>query len=172
MSILSSAVIIDLPIEEVFSFISDYHNDWKWRSHRIDFLNINDNDSTLLTMKQNYFPLFNKKINTHLKVIDCNQNQHIISRFQLGKIHLTDERYVISLKNHSTHFHYVLKIESSGIWKIIEALFIQRLSHDVTRDLQWLKEMMEKLSIPLQSEANSGFKQFNANETTNLLEMV
>ncbi len=172
MSILSAAVIIHLPIEEVFSFISDYHNDWKWRSRRIDILNINNNDPTLLMMKQNYFPLFNQKINTHLKVIDCTQNKHIISQCRLGKIHITDERYVIPLKNHSTHFHYVLKIESSGIWKIIDSLFSQRLSLDVANDLQWLKEMMEKLSSPLQDETNSVIKQFNANQTKNLMEMI
>lgn len=172
MSILSATVIIHLPIEEVFSFISDYHNDWKWRSRRIDFLNINDTDPTLLMVKQNYFPLFNQKINTRYKLIDYTQNRYIISQFQLGKIHITDERYVTFLNNHSTQFHSVLKIESSGIWKIFESLFTQRLSLDVANDLQWLKEMMEKLSSPLQGETNSGIKQFNANETTNLMEMI
>ena len=169
MSTSSASVIIQRPIEEIFSFISNYHNDWKWRSRRIDFQKLNDSDPAEIMITQKYFPLLNHNINGSYQLIDYSQNECIISRIQFGKIQIIDKRQVKSLEKNLTRFEYSLDIYLSGILKIFDLLLSHSLYYNIIQDLQWLKQMLEKLTIPDLSESRPGHKSADITDHSRLL---
>lgn len=169
MSTSSASIIIHRPVAEIFSFISDYHNDWKWRSRRIDFQKLNDSDPAEFLVSQKYFPLLNQRIRTSYQPMDYSKNEHIISRIQFGKIQLIDNRRTHALDNQFTQIEYSLKIELSGILKIFDQLLTRSIYHDLVRDLQWLKEMQEKLTIPYSQGDLPDLRPTFAAESTRLL---
>ncbi|OGB67563.1 MAG: hypothetical protein A2Y94_02630 [Caldithrix sp. RBG_13_44_9] len=169
MSTSSASIIIHRPVEEIFSFISDYHNDWKWRSRRIDFQKLNDTDPAEFMVTQKYFPLLNHKIHSSYQLIDYSKNEHIISQIQVGKIQVIDKRQVRSLETHLTCFEYSLDIKLSGILKIFGQLLTHRLYYHLNQDLQWLKEMLEKLAIPYSQRELPDLRPTFTTESTRLL---
>jgi hypothetical protein len=169
MATLSASIIINRPVHELFSFVSDYHNDWKWRSRRIDFQKFSDGDPAEFIATQKFIPLLGNNFNSTLKVVDFSINKHIISQIQFKKILVVDERYFFSLENHLTRFEYSLRIEVSGILKIFEQLLTRRLQQDLINDQQWLKEMLEKLAVPSSQENIPDFRPYNKSENNPLL---
>ena len=169
MSRSTASIIINQPLEEIFAFISDYQNDWKWRSSGIDFQKLNDSDPAEFMVTQKYIPLYHHGRNSNLKVIDYSPNQHIVSQILFGKIQMTDERRFFGLEDHSGRFDYSLNIELPGILKIFEQLLTKRLYQDTVNDLLWLKEMLEKLTIPYTNQNILDFRASSAAENNQLL---
>jgi hypothetical protein len=170
MANLFASITIDRPVQEIFSFISDYHNDWKWRSRRIDFQKLNDSDPTKFTATQKYIPFVNPRTHSRIEVIGFSANEYIISQIQFGKILVIDERRFFSPDTNLTRLEYRLKIEFSGIFKILEQLFTRRLSQDIIADLEWLKEMLEKLNMPRSMDETTVQRQFLKAEINHLIE--
>ena len=171
MANLSAGITINRPVQEIFSFVSDYHNDWKWRSRRIDFQKLNDSDPAEFTATQKYIPFINPRTQSSIKVIGFSVNEYIISQIQFGKILVIDERRFFSPDTLLTRLEYSLKIEFSGILKILEQLLTRRLSQDIIADLDWLKEMLEKLNIPRSMEETTFQRQYLTAENHQLVEL-
>ena len=171
MANLSASITINRPVQEIFSFVSDYHNDWKWRSRRIDFQKLNNSDPTEFTATQKYIPLLQPKTHSTIRVIGFSVNEYIISQIQFGKILVIDERRFSGPDTHLTRLEYNLKIEFSGILKILEQLLTRRLSQDIIADLEWLKEMLEKLNMPRSMEETTFQRQYLTAENNHLVEL-
>lgn len=171
MANLSASITIDRPVQDIFSFISDYQNDWKWRSRRIDFQKLNNSDPTKSTATQKYIPFLNSRAHSRIEVIGFSVNEYIISQVQFGKIRVIDERRFFSTDIHLTRLEYSLKIEFSGILKILEQLLTRRLSQDIIADLDWLKEMLEKLNMPHSMDESTLQQPYLTAENKHLVEL-
>ena len=172
MSTSSASVLIQRPVEEIFSFISDYHNDWKWRSRRIDFQKLNDTDPAEIMIFQKYFPLLNNKINGNYQLINYSKNECIISRIQFGKIQVIDKRNVRSLETNLTRMEFSLEINLAGLLKLFDLLLGCSLYYYLIEDLQWLKEMMEKLIIPSTPQNKPALKAADKSDHSRFLEFT
>ncbi len=145
MTHLSGRILINRPVTEVFAFISNYQNDWKWRTRHLEVQALSDEKEVELVSTRSLFSLFPQKQSTHYQILDQILNQCLISRIDLGKISVIDERHVKDTKENSTEFEYTIRLGLRGVAKIFQPMLLRDLSRDFNRDLTWLKELMELL---------------------------
>lgn len=143
MSVWSCSTTIKCPPADVFDFISNYQNDWKWQIHRIEISKTEQESSVEWNLGRNIFTLGYRHLKGTHRIIDYAVNQRIISEFMLGNVRILDDRRICSAENETAQFDYLLRIEPQGIWKMFTPIFVRDLSGEIKKSLHWLKEMLE-----------------------------
>ena len=145
MPTFSRKILIERLAYDVYTFISDYQNDWKWRTRHLEVQNLNHESEVAFVSSHTLFPLFSLKKPGRCSILSQVPYQCLISKIELGKISLIDERQVKSLPGNTTEFEYTLQINLSGISKLFQPMLFKDLFRDFHRDLDWLKELLEVL---------------------------
>ncbi len=145
MFFLIDRILIHRPVEDVFTFISDYHSDWKWRTRRLDVHQTDSEGLPESISTKSVLPLLRQKISARYQILDLEPNQRLISKIDLGKVIVLDDRRVRSLSEDMTEFEYSVNIDVNGMFKLFQPMKKRELQRDFNRDLIWLKELLEIL---------------------------
>ena len=142
---LQATTLIDRSIEDVTHFIYDYQNDWKWRSWYLEVQTLDRENKGKSFLSHAPHPLFASKKPGKCRILSHIPSRQLVSRIELEKITLIDERQVTSQSKNSTEFEYTLYIQLNGLTRLLQPMFFKELQRDFQKDLEWLKELLETL---------------------------
>ena len=144
MITVQKTILINRPREEVFNFISNFENDSKWRVDEIEIKN--ERTKNALKGIRNFSVRFiNKTVSVPTKITEYNRNKRVAFQSVDNQLLLNGYRHVVSLKN-NTKLTYSLSAEFKGLLKFLSA-FIKRIyAGRVSKELENLKNILEKQS--------------------------
>lgn len=142
---LRSKILIERPADEVYTFISDYQNDWKWRTWYPEVQTLHGENKGECVLLRAPHPLFSSKKPGQYRILSSIPSHRLVSRIDLEKITLIDERQLKSQYKNSTKFEYTLHIRLNGLTRLLRPIFFTELQLDFQENLKWLKELLETL---------------------------
>jgi len=145
---LNANILIEQPADVVYTFISDYKNDWKWRSLHMEVPNYDNNTKVRVNRSIKNFHLLGLMKNGSYRIIDDQPYEQISSRINFGKLTITDTRKIKCIQMGQTELEYNLKFTLHGIFKLFSPILMPDLKKDIIRDLKWLKEILEIFPSP------------------------
>ena len=140
---LTMSIVIARPIEDVFSYISNYEHDSRWRSGVIEMTQTPSSDAHLGTKTREVARFFGKKRVTLAEITHYKPDSRIaFAGLMDNSIPVSGSRAIERIGD-QTRFFYQAKVELSGFYLFIEPLMAAILRRRFTRDLQRLKNQLE-----------------------------
>ena len=149
MSYLNHSVQIKRPINEIFTFISDFQNDWKWRSFHIESQKLINNGEVEIISTSNRFPFLRQKVSGTHRIMHYHPNKFISSTIDMGNLIISDTRIVKYIQFNQTQLEYWIQFKMLGIFKIFSPIVKRELQKKIVKDLEWLKELLENITVSI-----------------------
>jgi uncharacterized protein YndB with AHSA1/START domain len=142
MATITSTIIIDRPVEDVFAFIADYANDARWRAG-VQMESTPPGPARVGTTTREVVRFMGNDTITLAEVIACAPDRRIDFRSTDGPYPVVGFRAVAPVEG-GTEFTYTLTIELSGLYKAMSAVVVPIFRQQIAGDLRRLKELLEQ----------------------------
>ena len=143
MSIFSASVLINRPITEVFAFVSDFDNDWKWCSNFFEsYSNLSKIPADEPDMKHR-IRLWGLQLNAQHEISLFQENEKIIRKIKSALISVQESRTVENVSDDKTYFSLTYQLKLVGIYRVISPLVLREHRSRLRQSLEWLKELLE-----------------------------
>jgi len=146
MLTISAKIRIERPANDVYTFISDYQNDWKWRSRYLEVQVVDPQRTVEFISARTLSLLFSSNKKGRCRILVQVPPNRLVSEINLGKGNIKDDRQVKSLGAKTTEFAYTLRIKTGGVIKFLHPLLFRDFQRDFRKDLYWLKELLVVIS--------------------------
>jgi len=146
MSIFSANVLINRPRSEVFAFISDFENDWKWRTNLFEsYSNLSKIPADEPDMKHR-IRLWGVQLNARQEITLLQENAQISRKIKSALISIQESRTVEDISDNKTNFSLTYQVKFTGIYRVISPLVLREHRYHLQQSLEWLKELLESSS--------------------------
>jgi hypothetical protein len=146
MSIFSAHVLINCPKSEVFAFVSDFDNDWKWRTNLFEsYSNLSKIPADEPDMKHR-IRLWGVQLNAQQEITLFQENVKIIRRIKSTLISIQENRIVENISSDKTNFSLTYQIKFTGIYKVIPSFVLREHRYYLRQSMEWLKKLLESSS--------------------------
>jgi len=143
MSIFSANVLINRPRSEVFDFISDFENDWKWRTNLFEsHSNLSKIPADEPDMKHR-IRLWGVQLNAKQEITLLRENAQISRKIKSALISIQESRTVEDISDNKTNFSLTYQVKFTGIYRVISPLVLREHRYHLRQSLEWLKELLE-----------------------------
>jgi hypothetical protein len=143
MSIFSANVLINRPRSEVFAFISDFENDWKWRTNLFEsHSNLSKIPADEPDMKHR-IRLWGVQLNAKQEITLLQENAQISRKIKSALISIQESRTVEDISDNKTIFSLTYQVKFTGIYRVISPLVLREHRYHLQQSMEWLKELLE-----------------------------
>jgi hypothetical protein len=143
MSIFSANVLINRPRSEVFAFISDFENDWKWRTNLFEsHSNLSKIPADEPDMKHR-IRLWGVQLNAKQEITLLRENAQISRKIKSALISIQESRTVEDISDNKTNFSLTYQVKFTGIYRVISPLVLREHRYHLQQSMEWLKELLE-----------------------------
>ena len=142
MAQIKSSIIIKRPIEEVFAFVADPRNDLKWRSDVVES-NVTSVSLDVGATFEFASEFMGRKIETKGKITAYDPPKHFAWKSIKSPIPVSAVTTFEAVAD-GTLIVDTADFEPGGFFKIAEPLLIKQAQSAVEKDMQKLKELLEK----------------------------
>jgi hypothetical protein len=143
MSIFSANVLINRPRSEVFAFISDFENDWKWRTNLFEsHSNLSKIPADEPDMKHR-IRLWGVQLNAKQEITLLRENAQISRKIKSALISIQESRTVEDISDNKTIFSLTYQVKFTGIYRVISPLVLREHRYHLQQSMEWLKELLE-----------------------------
>ncbi len=143
MSIFSANVLINRPRSEVFDFISDFENDWKWRTNLFEsHSNLSKIPADEPDMKHR-IRLWGVQLNAKQEITLLRENAQISRKIKSALISIQESRTVEDISDNKTIFSLTYQVKFTGIYRVISPLVLREHRYHLQQSMEWLKELLE-----------------------------
>jgi hypothetical protein len=143
MSIFSANVLINRPRSEVFAFISDFENDWKWRTNLFEsYSNLSRIPADEPDMKHRIH-LWGVQLNAKQEITLLRENVQISRMIKSALISIQESRIVEDVSENKTNFSLTYQVKFTGIYRVISPLVLREHRYHLRQSMEWLKELLE-----------------------------
>ena len=146
MSKVELSIVINRPIEEVFAFLGNFENNPKWQSSSVEAKKITEGPIGVGTTFQAITTILGRRINTKQEIIDYESNR-IVARKTISGPFPFETRAEFERVEGGTRVRGVITGETSGFFKLADALLERAIKRQFDSDLANLKDMMEAGAI-------------------------
>ncbi len=143
MITLTKNVFINLPKEKVFSFVSDYRNDPKWRSGVLKMTQEPDEETKFGTKTFETIKFIGRKLIVKAEVSEFQLNKKVKFKTLSAPMKLEGFREVSDFEKEKTDFTYSLSAELTGIYKMFKSSIEKMYGKRIESDLLKLKKILE-----------------------------
>ena len=143
MVTITKSIIIQLSKEKVFTFISDYSNDVKWRDGVLEMKQVPADRTNIGTETFETIKFMGRKITVKAMVIEYIPNEKVSFRTVSAPMATEGYRKVEDYENMAVKFTYSLSAELTGIYKLFSSSIIKMYSKRIEGDLITLKNILE-----------------------------
>lgn len=134
--------VINRPVEEVFTFLSDMENNLKWRSSQIEVKKTSIGPIGVGTTYHMVNNVLGSQLETEAEIIEYEPNRQFTSIDKSGKFPLIAQRTFEPVEG-GTRVRLVLEAEPSGVFKLAEPLLASAAKRRTEADIATLKDLME-----------------------------
>ena len=143
MSIFFAKVLINRPRSEVFAFISDFENDWKWRTNLFEsYSNLSKIPADEPDMKHR-IRLWGVQLNAQQEINLFRENSQISRKIKSALISIQESRTVEDISDNKTNFSLTYQVKFTGIYRVISPLVLREHRYHLQQSMEWLKELLE-----------------------------
>lgn len=141
MKAIENSIIIDRPLADVFSYISQYENDPRWR-HGVSLMKQNTLETELGTETDEVLDFMGSRYNTRGKIVEYVPNSKSAFQSIEGTLPVTGWR-LVEVADGGTRFTMHLEPELQGAMVLMGPLRRAAFSRQMRGDLQTLKHILE-----------------------------
>ncbi|HET9909129.1 MAG TPA: SRPBCC family protein [Anaerolineales bacterium] len=138
--------VINRPIEEVFTVLSNLENDLKWRTEWVDAKKVSEGPIGMGTEFSLVAKAFGKRIETIYETIQYEPNRVAAWKAASGPIPLTFRRSVERVEG-GTRLTIRYEMELRGFFKLVMPLLAGSVTRQHNGDLRKVKELMESRAL-------------------------
>jgi hypothetical protein len=143
MITIEKSIIISVSKEKVFSFISDFANDTKWRDGVLEMKQEPTHKTDVGTMTFETIKFMGRKLIVTAKVIEYIPNEKVSFKTVTAPMNVEGFRKVEDEKNNTAKFTYSLSAEFTGLYKLFTSSIIKMYDKRIEGDLIKLKTILE-----------------------------
>lgn len=136
------STVINRPIEEVFSVLTDLENDLKWRSEWVDARKTSESPIGIGTRFSLIARAFGRRMETVYETIQYEPNRIAAWKAMSGPLPLTFQRIFERVEG-GTHLTIIYEAELRGFFKLVMPLLAGSVTRQHEGDLRKVKELME-----------------------------
>jgi uncharacterized protein YndB with AHSA1/START domain len=139
------SVVIDKPVEQVWSFLTDFQNTPKWDIGVLETRHTSEGPRGLGTTFQNIGPFLGRNAVREYKVTEYEPNKKVTVKLitPAMSIRQAEVSYTFEPAENGTKLTFTGGIEFGGFFKLIQPILLQRAKRDGQGDLDNLKRLIE-----------------------------
>lgn len=138
---IENSIIIERPVSDVFSFISQYENDTRWR-HGVSLMTQNTPATQLGTETEEVLDFMGSRYNTRGKITEYVPNSKSAFQSIEATLPVTGWR-LVEAADGGTRFTMHLEADLHGAMALFAPLLRAAFSRQMRGDLQTLKHILE-----------------------------
>ena len=146
MTTIQQSILIDAPLETVFTYISDYSHDREWRGGVIKVEQDPLPPSRLGTRTYEKFQMLGLHFATHAEVTSFKANTVIGFTVLDSTIPIWGQR-VVKPDGAAVRFTYSLTARLHGAYRWLRPMLVWQYSRQIEHDLRKLKSALEGVKI-------------------------
>ncbi|MBZ0281542.1 MAG: SRPBCC family protein [Anaerolineae bacterium] len=142
MVVVQGSIMIGLPAEAVFAYISNYENDPQWRAGVTRMDQSPKGAAQLGTVTREVLKAMGRANETLAKVVEYEPNRKIAFKSFRAEVPVDGWRAVESVEG-GTHFTYYLHMDLSGMYGLMSPIILWMFQTRLEGDLKTLKSVLE-----------------------------
>ena len=135
-------IVVNRPIEEVFTVLSNLENDLKWRNEWVDAKKATESPISVGTRFSMFANAFGRRTETIYETIQYEPNQVVTWKAMSGPLPLTFHRILEQVEG-GTRLTIKYQVELRGIMKLVMPLMVGSVIRQHEGDLRKVKELFE-----------------------------
>lgn len=139
-------LVINRPIEEVFTFISNPENQPRWRATTLEITRVSSEPLDVGSIVKGRFTFLGRPFNGSLEIIAREPQRSYATRLVEGPFPL-EARYTLEPAESGTRLSLVIEGEPGGFFKLAEPLVVSLAKRSYEADLHNLKDMLEAQAV-------------------------
>ncbi|HEX2982981.1 MAG TPA: SRPBCC family protein [Ignavibacteriales bacterium] len=144
---VAKSVVIDMPPEEVFGFVSNYNNDHVWRKDVVVMRFPEGKKPEAGDEVSGIIKLMGRERKTAAFITEYEEDKLIAFEVAKGPMHIRGYR-LVSCINGSAKFTYSITIRFNGYMGFFSRLLIKNFSANIESNLTELKKVLETRRQP------------------------
>lgn len=140
---ITESITIDASREKIFSFVSDYRNDVKWRQGVLGMRQVPDGKTAAGTETFETIKFMGRKMEVKAEVTELIPDSKVSFRTVAAPMNISGFRKVESMQKDKTSFTYSLNAELTGFYKFFSSSIEKSYRKRIKGDLFQLKALME-----------------------------
>jgi uncharacterized protein YndB with AHSA1/START domain len=142
MARIEISLVINRPIDEVFTFVSNSENLPRWRSTSLEVKKTSKEPLGVGGTFRGRFTFLGRQFDGNIVVTAYEPNRVYVSKIAEGPFPL-ETSYTLEPVENGTHVTFVVVGEPGGFFKLAEPLVVSMAKRTYNTDLQNLKELLE-----------------------------
>jgi uncharacterized protein YndB with AHSA1/START domain len=143
---VENSVVIDKPVEQVWSFLTDLENTPKWDIGVLETRQTSAGPAGLGTTFENSGPFLGQENSVReYKVTEFEPNKKVTVTLMTPakQIHRAEVSYIFEPAKTGTRLTFRGGVELAGLFKLMQPILVQRAKRDGQGDLANLKRLLE-----------------------------
>ena len=141
---ITDSTIIDRPVEEIWSFVSDPGNDPKWYQGTMEVRQISEGPTALGTTFEAVIQFRGLSLVAGARCIVLNPNNEVTWKFTSGLMkRSTDSWRMEPMDDTSTRLTRVFDMSVSGLWRFIQPLVAHSTRRAHEAEIHHVKRILE-----------------------------
>lgn len=142
MVVVQGSIIINLPVEHVFAYISRYENDPQWRVGVVRMDQSPKGAAQLGTVTREVLKAMGRTNETLAKVVEYEPNSKIAFKSFRAEVPVDGWRAVEAVEG-GTRFTYALHMDLNGMYGLVSPIILWMFQTRLDNDLKSLKTVLE-----------------------------
>ncbi len=142
MTHVKHSILINRPIEQVYAFVSDPHNDTQWQTGIVEATVVGDGPIAVGTQVRGARTFMGKKLEALLEIISLQPN-HTVSLKSIKAPFPFTTTYTFASEGGATRVNAALDMEATGFFKLAEGMLSSSANKEMEQSLATLKSKLE-----------------------------
>jgi hypothetical protein len=141
---ITDRIIIDRPVEEVWSFVSDPGNDPKWYQGTMKVRQISEGPTAVGTTLEAVIQFRGRSLVAGARCVVLNPNKEVTWKFTSGLMkHSTDSWRMEPIGERSTRLTRVFDLRVNGFWRLIQPIVVRGTKRAHDAEIHNVKRILE-----------------------------
>ena len=142
MTTVETSVVINRPVEEVFTYVADPSNIAQWAGPVVEAKQTSEGPVGLGTTSTRVTQFLGRTIESTYEIIEYEPNNYYKDKTTSGPVPI-DSRMSFESVDDGTKVTIAGEIESSGFFKLAEPILARMAKRQMETDAQTLKDLLE-----------------------------
>ena len=141
---ITDSIIIDRPVEEVWSFVSDPGNDPKWYQGTMEVRQISEGPTAVGTTVEAVIQFRGRSLVARTRCIVLNPNKEVTWEFTSGLMKRSTDSWRMELIDEkSSRLTRVFDLSVSGFWNLIQPIVVRGTKRAHEAEIHNVKRILE-----------------------------
>ncbi len=142
MATVESSVVINRPVEEVFTYVADPNNIAQWAGPVVEARQTSEGPVGLGTTSTRVTQFLGRTMEATYEIIEYEPNSYYKDKMTSGPVPISSRMSFESV-DEGTKVTIAGEIEASGFFKLAEPILARMAKRQVETDVQTLKDLLE-----------------------------